>query len=96
MLFAEILMLALIYSQLQACAKNAVLAQKGIRLDARNATTVTCSDIFGDCCALKFGNCQNVFEIEYYSWEFLIISSISAGVTTIGSLGKCLVLPVTK
>ena len=54
MLFAEILMLALIYSQLQACAKNAVLAQNRIRLNARNATTTYLNGLFRDPSALKF------------------------------------------
>ena len=54
MLFAEILMLALIYSQLQACAKNAVLAQNRIRLNARNDTTTYLNGHFRDPSAFKF------------------------------------------
>lgn len=57
MSFADFAKCLLIINYLQACTKNVVLAQKQPFQLANNATTVTCSDIFGDCCALKFSKC---------------------------------------
>ena len=58
MSFAGFAKCLLIINYLQACAKNVVLVQMQPLYKAKNATTVTCSDIFGDCCALKFSKCR--------------------------------------